>query len=234
MARVLVVFSSVFGANAQLAQLTEAALASVGAQARVRRVREIVMDDVVRPEAAEAEIVSAEDLDWADGIVLTSPSHTGLPSASVKAFIDEHHDSAVHGTFVNKTFAAMATSGFAHAGQERVVDSLNAVGAAWGCVLVPPSTADPTINKLDGNPFGLSFVLSHGRLPDSEVAAEVLSEYFRRFTAVTEALAPLRAATSRGSAPGKVTDGAAGPASGEATGVRRPAHEPTTIADQLN
>ena len=115
-----------------------------------------------------------------------------------------------------------------------MVDSLNAVGAAWGCVLVPPSTADPTINKLDGNPFGLSFVLSHGRLPDSEVAAEVLREYFRRFTAVTEALAPLRAATSRGSAPGKVTDGAAGPASGEATGVRRPAHEPTTIADQLN
>lgn len=223
MSRVLVVFSSLFGANAQLAELAEAALTAAGAETRVRRVEELVMDDIVRPEAKESEVATAEDLAWADGIVLTSPSHTGLPSASIKGFIDEHHDAAVSGDYLNKTFAAMATSGFAHAGQERVVDSLNAVGAAWGCVLVPPSTANSTINKLDGNPFGLSFVLRHGKIPDTEVAAEVLAEFFSRFVAVTDALVPLRSDAAATAGDTAETD----------SGVRKPAHTPTTFADRL-
>ncbi|MFM9378791.1 hypothetical protein, partial [Gordonia sp. VNK21] len=105
----------------------------------------------------------------------------------------QDHDAAVAGAYLNKTFTAMATSAFAHAGQERVVDDLNAVGAAWGCVLVPPSTASATMNKLDGNPYGLSFVLAHGKIADTAVAAEVLSEHLSRFVAITDALAPVRA-----------------------------------------
>ena len=192
MARILFVFSSLFGANATLARLGESALRAAGAEVRVRRVREVALTQDVQPSAEGAELASADDLAWADGFVFSSPSHTGLLSASVKAFIDENHDAAVAGVHLNKTFTAMATSGFAHAGQERVVDDLNAVGAAWGCVLVPPSTASATMNKLDGNPYGLSFVLEHGRLPDEGVAAEVLGEHLTRFVVVTDAVSSLR------------------------------------------
>lgn len=192
MARVLFVYSSLFGANAELAGLVETALRAAGAEVRLRRVREVALPDDVQPAAATAPFASADDLAWADGFVVSSPAHTGLLSASIKAFVDEHHDAAVAGAYLNTTFTAMATSGFAHAGQERVVDDLNAIGAAWGCILVPPSTANPTINTLDGNPYGLSFVLEHGRIRDTEVAAEVLGEHLRRFVAVTEAVAALR------------------------------------------
>lgn len=196
MARILFVYSSVFGANAELAGLTESALGALGAEVRVRRVREVVLPDAVQPSAEEHPLASADDLAWADGFVFSSPSHTGLLSASLKAFIDQNHDAAVAGAYLDKAFTAMATSAFAHAGQERVVDDLNAIGAAWGCVLVPPSTANPVINKLDGNPYGLSFVLSHGKLADAGVAKEVLETHFARFVAVTDALVPLRAATA--------------------------------------
>ncbi|MCF8610508.1 NAD(P)H-dependent oxidoreductase [Gordonia sp. HY285] len=194
MTRILHVYSSLFGANAELARLVEAALEPTGCEVRSRRVREVALAEDVQPSATKDDLATADDLAWADGFIISSPSHTGLLSASIKAFIDENHDAAVAGAYLNTTFTAMATSAFAHAGQERVVDDLNAAGAAWGCVLVPPSTADPTMNKLDGNPYGLSFVLEHGKIPDADTAAEVLSAHLTRFVAVTEALAPLRSA----------------------------------------
>lgn len=192
MARILVVYSSLFGANTELAGLVETAVKGAGAQVRLRRVREVALPDDVQPVAETAELADADDLAWADGFVVSSPAHTGLLSASIKAFVDENHDAAVAGAYLNKTFTAMATSNFAHAGQERVVDDLNAIGAAWGCILVPPSTANTTVNKLDGNPYGLSFVLEHGRLADSAIAAEVLGEHLTRFVTVTQALSGLR------------------------------------------
>lgn len=196
MANILIVFSSLFGANATLAEMTEKSLAAAGATVRARRVPEVVLPDEVSAEAGADALATADDLAWADGFVFTSQSHTGLLSASIKAFIDRNHDAAVAGDYLNKTFTAMATSAFAHAGQERVVDDLNAVGAAWGCILVPPSTASATMNKLDGNPYGLSFVLAHGKIPDPAVAVEVLDEHLTRFVAVTDAVAPLLGGTA--------------------------------------
>lgn len=190
--RILIVFSSLFGANSSLGALAESALTQAGAEVRIRRVREVALPSDVQPAAQNQPLADADDLAWADGFVFTSPSHTGLLSASIKAFIDEHHDAAVAGHYFNKTFTAMATAAFAHSGQERVVDDLNAVGASWGCILVPPSTASATMNKLDGNPYGLSFVLSHGQIPDPAIAREVLNEHLGRFAAITRAVAPLR------------------------------------------
>ncbi|GGM63129.1 NAD(P)H-dependent oxidoreductase [Dactylosporangium sucinum] len=197
MARILLVYSSLFGANAQLAALAEAALGAAGADVRVRRVREVALTGEEQAAAEGAQIATGADLTWAEGFVFCSPSHTGLLSASMKAFIDQHHDSAAAGAHLNKTFTAMATSGYAHAGQERVVDELNAVGAAWGCVIVAPGTADEGLNVHNGNPYGLSFVLEHGRLPGSAETTGVLRRHLHRLVAVTDALAPLRAADAR-------------------------------------
>lgn len=192
MANVIVVCSSLFGANAELAALVQPVLADLGSEVRVRGVKQIVLEDQMAASAKSMVAASKDDLAWADGLIFTSPSHTGLPSASMKAFIDENHEIASTGAYLGKTFTAMATSGLAHAGQERVVDDLNAVAAAWGCVLVPPSTAVATINKLDGNPYGLSFVLKNGAIPDVDTTREVLRSHLGRFVAITDALAPLK------------------------------------------
>ncbi|WP_273729415.1 flavodoxin family protein [Brucella gallinifaecis] len=188
MARILIAISSNFGANLVLARLLSPVLEGFGANVRIRRV------EVHAPSAelSELEYASGIDLEWADGFVFSSPSHTGLMSSAMKAFIDANHEAAVNGNYLNKTFAGMATSGFAHAGQERVVDDLNTVAAAWGCLVVTPSTANPDLNRLNGNPFGLSFVLQHGKIADVEVVTQVLKIHFKRFVAVTKALTSLR------------------------------------------
>lgn len=192
MSKILLAFSSLFGANAQLAEVTESVLTGFGAEVRVRHVPELVFAGIMRPEVKSYEAATGEDLAWAEGIILGSPSHTGLLSASMKAFIDLNHEAAVAGDYLNKTFVAMATSGFMHAGQEGVVANLNSVAAAWGCLVVPPSTANDTINRMNGNPYGLSFVLEHGKIPDPEATKQVLETYFKRFVAVTSATAQLR------------------------------------------
>lgn len=188
MVKILIAISSNFGANMKLAQILSPVLEGLGASVRVRRVE----PHAPSSELSKLEYASADDLEWADGFVFSSPSHTGLMSSAMKAFIDAHHDAAVTGRYLNKAFTGMATSGFAHAGQERVVDDLNAVAAAWGCLVVTPSTANADINRLNGNPFGLSFVLQHGKIPDDEGVTEVLNIHFKRFVSVTAALIPLR------------------------------------------
>ncbi len=191
-ANVLVVFSSLFGANAELAALVEPVLNDLGSEARLCGVKQLVLEEHMAASAKSAGEATKDDLAWADGLIFTSPAHTGLLSASIKAFIDENHDDASKGAYLSKTFTAMATSDLAHAGQERVVDDLNAVGAAWGCVLVPPSTANATINKLDGKPYGLSFVLKKGAIADVDTTREVLHAHLERFVAITDALAALK------------------------------------------
>jgi NAD(P)H dehydrogenase (quinone) len=192
MAKILVVFSSIFGANAELAGAVESVLQRLGAQVRTRSVREVLLNEGRKTAEWNGARVTADDLAWADGFVVSSPSHTGLPSASIKAFIDEHHAKAIAGAYANKTFTAMATSEFAHAGQERVVEFLNAAAAVWGCVLVPPSTAYSEINKVNGNPYGLSFVLTNGRVADAKATESVLRAHLARFVTITDALAAIR------------------------------------------
>ena len=191
MPKILVVFSSLFGANASLAEDIRKALVSAGADVRVRGVKQIVLAQDQTAAAADHPDATGEDLAWADGYVFTSPAHTGLLSAAMKAFIDEHHDDAVAGHYLNRTFTGMSTTGFKHGGQERVVDELNAAASAWGCIIVPPSTANASLNVLDGNPWGLSFVLEHGALPGREEMAEILTPHLNRFVEVTRTLLPL-------------------------------------------
>jgi hypothetical protein len=53
----------------------------------------------------------------------------------------------------NAQLTGLVESALGAVGAEvRVVDDLNAVGAAWGCVLVSPGPANATNDKLDGNP----------------------------------------------------------------------------------
>lgn len=58
---------------------------------------------------------------------------------------------------------------------------------------MPPSTANSVINKLNGNPYGFSIVLEHGKLADTALAEDVISAHLARFAAATAAVAAGRA-----------------------------------------
>ena len=197
--KVLVVFSSIFGANAALAEQCQAVLEEAGADVRVRGVPQLVLGQYEVASAKAHPKASAEDLEWADGYLLTSPVHTGALSASIKAFVDSEHDGAIAGKYQDKTFTSMATGELPHSGQESVVKQLNSIGDAWGCVVVAPSTANPELNNSDGNAFGLSFTLVKGKLPEGIEPA--LSQHLNRFVKITEAVAAARPSIQEGHVP---------------------------------
>lgn len=184
---VLIVFSSLFGANADLASRCEKVLTEAGATVRVRGVPQLVLSQHETPAAKEFPVATTDDLIWANGYVFTSPVHTGSLSASIKAFVDEQHDGATSALFSNRTFTAMATAELPHSGQETVVNQLNMIGTVWGCVVVAPSTAYPSLNREDGNAYGLSFTLEKGKLPEN--ITPQLTGHLTRFVELTEALA---------------------------------------------
>lgn len=188
--KILVVYSGLFGANADLANRIEATLTPMDTQVRVRGVKQIVLADHQKESAAKHPIATAKDLLWADGFIFTSPAHTGSLSAAMKAFVDDNHDDAVAGKYLNKTFTAMSTSGFTHGGQERVVNELNAIAGVWGCLVVTPSTANATLNGSDGDPWGLSFQIDEASVPNNAHVTQVLEIHLRRFVQVTECLLP--------------------------------------------
>lgn len=198
MTQILVLFSSIYGANAALAEAAGGALESAGADVRVRGVPQLVLGKYEVDAAKAHPKATADDLAWAEGFVFTSPAHTGAMAASLKAFVDDNHDAAIAGQFLNTTFTAMATAELPHSGQEVVVNQLNGLGAAWGCVLVPPSTANSELNALDGNAFGISFTLDNGKLPEGIQGA--LNDHLQRFVQVTEALASVRKPVEDGAA----------------------------------
>ena len=190
MPKVLVVFSSIFGANAALAAQVKKVLEEEGAEVRVRGVPQLVLGQYEAEAAKEYPKATQADLEWADGYVMTSPVHTASLSASLKAFVDEVHDGAVSGKYEDRAFTSMVTADLTHSGQEVVAKQLNNIGEAWGCLVVAPSTASPTLNAEDGNAFGLSFTLEKGKLPPG--IAPVLTEHLSRFVRLTEALASAR------------------------------------------
>ncbi|WP_164996663.1 flavodoxin family protein [Actinomyces minihominis] len=190
MPKILVVFSSIFGANAALAAEAEKALESEGAEVRVRGVPQLVLGQHEVEAAKAYPDATEEDVLWADGYVFTSPVHTASLSASLKAFVDSLHDGAVAGKYENRTFTGMVTAELRHSGQEIVAKQLNNIGEAWGCVVVAPSTASLALNELDGNAFGLSFTLDKGKLPEG--IGPVLSDHLSRFAQITNAMVPAR------------------------------------------
>ncbi len=172
MAKVAIIYYSQTGITHQLAQAVEEGARQAGAETRLLRVKETAPDEVWGniPEwkkhleaTADVREVTNDDLEWADAIILGTPTRFGLPSAQLKNFIDQTGGLWVKGALTNKIGSSFTTTGTAHGGQEMTILSLNTVFYHWNMIIVPPGYADP-IQFQAGNPYGASFVSNNGQL----------------------------------------------------------------------
>ena len=98
MAKVLIAFYSRDGSTEALAQAISDGATSAGGEVRMRRVRELVDDATMGfvqgwKEAADQmnatyEAPTVADAEWADAIILGSPTRFGLLASELKAFIE--------------------------------------------------------------------------------------------------------------------------------------------------
>lgn len=170
---VLIAYYSATGGVHRLAEAVVAGAEKAGAEVRLRRVPELAPDSAIAANPAWAEHVAStshvpeatlDDLRWADGVVLGTPTRFGLPSSQMKQFIDQTGGLWFRNELENKAYASFTATSSNHGGVETTLLALNNTFYHWGGIIVPPGyTAE--IQHTHGNPYGGSHVAKDGAEP---------------------------------------------------------------------
>ncbi len=194
--KVAVIYYSATGSVYRLAQAAAEAAEKAGAEARLRKVHELAPQEAIQSNEGWAQHAlltenepeaSLDDLEWADVVLLGSPTRYGLPTAQLKQFIDTTGPLWSQGKLVDKVASSFTSAGTAHGGQETTITALNNTFYHWGSIIVPPGYADP-IQFQAGNPYGTSHVSANGANPPGETELAAIAFQTRRAVEIAAAL----------------------------------------------
>lgn len=189
MSKILVLFDSDTHRNETLAEISELVLKDLMIDVKIRRVAsiEIKTDATEEHYKSSVDIVSREDLLWADAYIYTFPIHTGTMSASMKYFFDMYHETAMTGVFINKPVTVMSVGKIVHAGAETSIQQMYSMLMQWGNLIVPTSIVDEELIKLNGNPYGLSFILDErNSFGDESILKKTLGIQFNKLIHIVQ------------------------------------------------
>lgn len=193
---VAIIYYSATGGVYALAQAAQEAAQAAGADVRLRKVHELAPEEAIRSnegwsahalETQDVPEATLDDLEWADVIMLGSPTRYGLPAAQLKQFIDQTGPLWGAGKLVNKVGTSFTSTATAHGGQESTVLAINNTFYHWGAVIVAPGYADP-VQFEAGNPYGASHTSNNGQIPPTDTARASVAFQATRAVQVGRAL----------------------------------------------
>jgi len=196
MPNIAVIYYSATGNVHALAKAVAEGAEGAGAEVRLRRAKELAPAEAIDANPAwrahvdatfgQVEEAVVDDLAWADGIALGTPTRFGAPTAQLKQFIDQTGPLWGKGELADKAATTFTSSMHPHGGQESTVLAVNNVFYHWGCVIVPPGYTDDAVSEAGGNPYGTSWTGgTKGEKPDAAAlaAARYQGERLTRFAA---------------------------------------------------
>ena len=199
---VLIAFYSRNGSTEALAKALAEGAEAAGAAVRLRRARDIVGPEVMAQVPGWADSArrmdalyaapTADDIEWADGIVFGTPTRYGNTTAELKAYIDSLGGAWFQGQFNGKAGSAFCATMGTHGGAESTVLSLYNVMAHLGLIIVPTGYADPVMFQA-GTPYGAHAAVDGQHVtavPENDLA--VARYQGRRVAQVATALKTLR------------------------------------------
>ncbi len=196
MTKVAVIYYSATGNVHALADAVAEGAAQAGAQVRLRRVTELAPAEAIDSNPAwrahvdatgDTQLATIDDVDWADGLALGSPTRFGNVSAQLKQFLDLTGPLWAAGKLANKVATGFTSAGNRHGGNESTLLALYNTLHHWGAIVVAPGYTDESITLAGGNPYGIAHA-SAGGPPGSDVLAAARYQG-RRLAAVTELIA---------------------------------------------
>jgi NAD(P)H dehydrogenase (quinone) len=183
MSNIAVIYYSATGHVHKLADAVAHGARDAGAEVRLRRVAELVSEEVIRRQDAWHEHYQAtvgvvaeatlDDLEWADGFALGTPTRYGLPAAQLKQFIDQTGPLWLEGHLTDKVATSFTSAANRHGGQESTLLALNNIFYHWGALIVPPGYTNEVLYRAGGNPYGTSY--PSGLDGDASVSIEALT-----------------------------------------------------------
>ncbi len=194
---ILIAFYSRTGVTEALAAAIAEGAQAEGAEVRQRRAREIVGPEVMAhapgwAEAAAAmnarhEAPTGADAEWADAIILGTPTRFGAISSELKAYIDGLGGLWAQGKLNGKAGAVFCSTSTTHGGNKSTLLSMYNPLAHLGLIIVPTGYAHPSLYKA-GTPYGASSISYNKATPPTADDLDVARFQGRRVAAVAKAL----------------------------------------------
>ncbi|WGX95064.1 NAD(P)H:quinone oxidoreductase [Nocardioides sp. L-11A] len=201
MPRIAVIYYSSTGSVHALAEAYAGGAREAGADVRLRRAAELVPATVIERNsawrdhlAATAHIPEAtvEDLVWADGFALGTPTRFGQPAAQLKQLLDSTSAAWQAGHLADKPATGFTSAFERHGGHESTLLALYHTFCHWGSIVVPTGYVDyDAAHAAGGNPYGVSSIGGDGP-PDEHVLAWARHQG-RRLAALADTLVGARA-----------------------------------------
>lgn len=163
MTKVLVLYYSSYGHIETMAEaIAEGAKGVPGTDVTVKRVPELVPDDVARKAGMkleqEAEIASPTELADYDAIIFGTPTRFGNMAAQMRNFLDQTGGLWAKGALVGKVGSVFASTATQHGGQESTLLSFHTTLLHQGMVVVGVPYSHAGLQVMDevsgGTPYG--------------------------------------------------------------------------------
>jgi NAD(P)H dehydrogenase (quinone) len=200
--RILVTYYSATGSVHRLAEAVRDGAEAAGAEVRLRRVAELAPPEAIASNQGwarhkaetddEIDVVTLDDLEWADGFAFGTPTRYGAPAAQLKQFLDTAGSLWQQGKLADKPVTAFVSSAERHGGQEATILSLNNVFYHWGCVILPLGYTDDIVYAAGGNPYGTSWPAGFPSTMPDDVTLDCARYQGGRLARFAEVLAAAR------------------------------------------
>ena len=167
MSKVLVLYYSSYGHIETMANaVAEGARSVAGTEVHVKRVPELVPEDVARSNHFKLEqaapVASPAELADYDAIIFGTPTRFGMMAAQMKNFLDQTGGLWAQGKLIGKVGSVFTSTATQHGGQEATLLSFHTVLLHHGMAVVglPYSFQGQTSNDeiTGGTPYGASTI----------------------------------------------------------------------------
>jgi NAD(P)H dehydrogenase (quinone) len=163
MTKVLVLYYSMYGHIEALAEaVAEGARSVEGIEVTIKRVPDLVPEDVARKAGAKldqaAAIASVDELPNYDAIIFGTPTRFGNMCAQMRNFLDQTGRLWANGSLIGKVGSVFTSTGTQHGGQETTITSFHSTLLHHGMIVVGcPYSCQELVNMSEitgGSPYG--------------------------------------------------------------------------------
>jgi NAD(P)H dehydrogenase (quinone) len=181
MSKILVLYYSAYGHIERMAQAVAEGARETGAHVDIRRVPELVPEDVARSSGynmdQEAAVARIDDLEAYDAIIIGVGTRFGRMASQMSNFLDQAGGLWARGALNGKVGSAFTSTASQHGGQETTLVTMHTNLFHFGMVVVGLPYSFQGQMRLDeitgGSPYGATTITGGdgGRQPsDNELA----------------------------------------------------------------
>lgn len=173
MARIGIIYYSMYGSTYELAATLAEGVDKAGGEAHLRRVPELLPQEVQHSEGVAEAIrqqehvpeATVEELPEFDGLLIGSPTRYGSATGQLQNFLDQTGPLWMEGELVGKPVGFFTGAATAHGGHESTVLGMSTFAYHHGMVIVPVGygLADEVgSTRTGGGPYGATHLTPMG------------------------------------------------------------------------